>query len=151
MNLSIQADVVIDRPVEHVFDFVAVRHRENHSRWDLAVSRLETQTPGPLGLGSRFTIIRRNLRREEARAFDVTEWDPPQRMTLTTSAPGFELSLRGDFEPLGPSRTRHVLSGEAQVGGIRGLLAPVMRRKFERDIQENLRRIKALVEAEPTG
>ena len=151
MNLSIQADVVIDRPVEHVFDFVAVRHRENHSRWDVAVSRLEASSAEPLGLGSRFTIVRRNLRREEARAFDITEWRPPQRMTMTTTAPGFELSLRGDFLALGSSRTRHVLTGEAQVGGLRGLLAPVMRRKFQRDIEENLQRIKALVEAEPTG
>ena len=70
---------------------------------------------------------------------------------MTTSAPGFELTLRGDFESLGPSRTRHVLTGEAQVGGMRGLLGPVMRRKFGRDIKENLRRIKALMEAEPTG
>lgn len=151
MKLTIRSEIVIDRPVAEVFDFVAVNHRENHSLWDVAVSRLEPVTPGPLGLGSRFTIIRRNLGREEARTFELTEWEPPCRMTMTTSADGFELSLQGAFESVAGGRTRHVLTGNARVGGVRGLLAPVMRRKFQRDIEENLRRIKALVESPPTG
>ena len=96
---------------------------------------------------ARFTIVRRNFKREEARTFTVTEWRPPERMTIRTSAQGFELTLRGEFEALGPDRTRHTLTGDASVGGLRGLLAPMMKVKFSRDIRENLDRIKALVEA----
>jgi hypothetical protein len=149
VKVHIEASVVIDRPVEEVFDFIAVHHRENHARWDTVVSRLEPETPGPMGVGARFTIVRRNLRREEARTFTVTEWDPPRRMTMRTSAPDFDLILRGDFEPIDSTRSRHTLTGEAHVAGPRGLLAPVMRLKFGRDIAENLRRIKALVEGAP--
>lgn len=147
MKVQIQSEVVIDRPVEEVFDFVATNHRENHSRWDVAVSRLEPETAGPLGLGSRFTIVRRNFGREEARTFEITEWQPPRRMTMTTTAPDFEQSLKARFEPAGESRTRHLLTGEAKVGGLRGVLAPLMKMKFGRDIDANLLRIKDLVEA----
>lgn len=151
MKLTIRSEIVVDRPVEEVFDFVAVRHRENHSRWDVAVSRLEPETPGPLGLGSRFTIVRKNFGREEAHRFEITEWEPPRAMTMTTASPGFRVSLRGRFSSAGGRRARHELVGEADIGGVRGLLAPLMRRKLQSDIDENLRRIKALIEAEPTG
>ena len=148
MKVRIEASIVIDRPVEEVFDFVAVRHRENHSRWDVAVSHLEPETTGPMGLGSRFTIVRRNMQRNEARTFTITRWEPPRLMEMRTESSDFALALRGECEAVGAGATRHRLIGEATVTGARSLLAPVMKVKFTRDIQENLRRIKALVEAE---
>ncbi len=148
MKVRIEASIVIDRRVEEVFDFAAIRHRENHSRWDVAVSRLEPETTGPMGLGSRFTIVRRNLGREEARTFTITGWEPPRLMEMRTESSDFALVLRGEYEAIGAGATRHRLIGEATVAGARSLLAPVMKVKFSRDIQENLRRIKALVEAE---
>jgi polyketide cyclase/dehydrase/lipid transport protein len=147
MKVTIGSEVVIDKPVDEVFQFVAVRHRENHSRWDVQVSRLEPETPGPMALGSRFRIVRRNFGREESRTFEITDWQPPRRMTMTTSAPAFDLSLRGDFLAVEGGRTKHVLTGEASIGGVRGLLAPLMKRKFQHDIEQNLGRIKTLVEA----
>jgi uncharacterized protein YndB with AHSA1/START domain len=147
MKVTIGSEVVIDKPVDEVFEFVAVRHRENHSRWDVEVSRIEPETQGPMALGSRFSIVRRNFGRDESRTFEVTDWQPPSRMVMTTSAPAFELSLRGDFFSVDGGRTKHVLSGEASIGGVRGLLAPLVRRKFQRDIEQNLGRIKTLVEA----
>ena len=100
MEVRIETSIVIDRPAVEVFEFVAVRHRENHSRWDVAVSQLVLETPGPLGLGSRFTIVRRNLREEEARTFTITEWVPPRLMEMRTSARGFQLTLRGSLRQL---------------------------------------------------
>ena len=148
MKVRIEASIVIDRPGEEVFDFVAVRHRENHSRWDLAVRRIEPDTAGPLGLGSSFTVVRRNLEREEARTFRITGWEPPRLMEMRTESSDFALVLRGEYEAVGADATRHKLICEATVTGARSLLAPVMKLKFTRDIQENLRRINTLVEAE---
>lgn len=148
MKLRIEASIVIDRPVEDVFEFVAVHHRENHALWDVAVSRLEPETTGPLALASRFTIVRRNFGREEARTFTITEWQPPRLMEMRTETSDFALILRGEFESLGAGVTRHRLIGDAEVSGMRSLVVPIMKVKFTRDIQENLRRIKSLMEVE---
>jgi hypothetical protein len=148
VEVRIETSIVIDRPAVEVFEFVAIRHRENHSRWDVAVSRLVPETPGPLGLGSRFTIVRRNLREEEARTFTITEWVPPRLMEMRTSAPGFELTLRGEFEAIRAAVTRHILVCDVKVAGMRGLLMPVMKVKFTRDLQRDMERIKTLIEAE---
>lgn len=146
MRVNVESSIVIDRPVEEVFDFIAVNHRENHSLWDVAVSRLEPEGDGPMGIGTRFTIVRRNLRREEARGFTVSEWDPPRLMTMRTSAAGFDLALRGEFQPLDEGRSRHTVTGTGSVGGLRGLLVPLMKVKIRRDLDANLRRVKSLLE-----
>jgi len=148
MKVLIEASVVIDRPLAEVFEFVAVRHHENLSRWDAAVSRVGSETPGPLGPASRFTVVRRNLGIEDARTFTITQWVPPRLMEMHTSGQGFDLTLRGEFEAMGAAVTRHKLVGEVTVAGMRGLLAPVIKVKFTRDLHKNMQRIKTLVEAE---
>jgi hypothetical protein len=148
VKVRIRAAIVIDRPVEDVFDFVAVRHRENHSLWDVAVSRIEPVTTGPMGLGARFTIVRRNVVAEEDRTFTITRWEPPRLMEMRTEKSDFALVLRGEFEALGAGVTRHSIVGEATVAGLRSLLIPVLKLKFTRDIQANLRCIKSLIEGE---
>jgi hypothetical protein len=39
------------------------------------------------------------------------------------------------------------LVGEAEIGGVRGLLAPLVRSRQERDVLAHLQRIKMLLEA----
>ncbi len=44
--------IVIDRPVEMLFDYVAdARHQRE---WNSAVRSMEQLSPGPIGLGTRF-------------------------------------------------------------------------------------------------
>lgn len=146
MKVSIGAEVVIDRPVEDVFRFVAVDHRENHPRWDPAVIRIVSLADGPLRLGSQMDIVRRTLGREESRAFEVTEWVDPSRVAITTRSADFELTLSSNFEALTANRTRLTLCGDALIRGPRALLAPVMKLKFGAEVRQNLLRTKQLLE-----
>jgi hypothetical protein len=146
--MRIQASIVIDRPTEDVFRFTATEHLVNHPRWDPAVGAIEPISSGPMGLGSRFRIDRTTAGRRELREFEVTEWSPPRRFTIETRSPGFQLRLIEECEPAEDARTRMTLVGEAEIGGVRGLLAPLVRSRQERDVLANLQRIKAMVEAE---
>ena len=146
--MRVQASIVIDRPVEDVFVFTAAEHLANHPRWDPAVSAIEPIGSGPMALGSRFRITRTTAGRRERREFQVTDWSPPSRFTIETRSPGFNLRLIEDCEPAGETRTRMTLVGEAEIGGVRGLLAPLVRGRQERDVLANLRRIKAMIESE---
>ena len=146
-RLHIEATIVIDRPPEVVFGFTAQEHLANHPRWDPAVGGIEALTEGALRLGSRFRISRRTAGRDETRTFEVMEWNAPTRFTIETRAPGFRLRLVEDCQPAAPGQTLMALAGEAEIGGIRGLLAPLVRDRQERDLRENLVRIKEMVEA----
>lgn len=150
MKLRIGAEVMIDRPVEDVFRFVAAEHCENHPRWDTAVIRIDSRSSGPLRLGSRMEIVRRTLGREESRVFEVTEWVEASRMAITTRSADFELTLASSFEPLSATRTRLTLSGDALIRGPRALMSPLMKLKFGADIRRNLLCIKQLMEGAPS-
>lgn len=150
MNLRIGTEVVIDRPVDEVFGFVAADHLENHPRWDPAVVRIIPRSVGALRLGSQMEIVRRTLGREESRLFEVTEWVDASRMAITTRAADFELTLASTFDALAAGGTRLTLSGDAVIGGPRAVLAPIMKLKFGADVRRNLARIKQLIEGAPS-
>jgi hypothetical protein len=145
--MRLESRIVIDRGADEVFRVTATEHIQNHPRWDPAVSHIEPLSPGPVVLGSRFRIDRRTAGRQEARVFEVTEWNPPRRFTIETRSPGFHLRLIEQCESEGHDRTRMTLIGEAEIGGLRGLLAPIVRRRQERALQGNLARIKDMVES----
>jgi len=145
--MRLEASIEIDRGAADVFRVTATEHIVNHPRWDPAVSHIEPLSSGPLALGSRFRIDRRTAGRQEGRVFEVTEWSPPARFTIETRSPGFHLRLIERCQAEGEDRTRMTLIGEADIGGLRGLLAPLVRRRQELALQENLKRIKDMVES----
>jgi Polyketide cyclase / dehydrase and lipid transport len=147
MRIGMRAQTVIDRPAADVFSFVAVNHCANHPRWDPAVLRIVPPAGGVMALDSRLDIVRRTLGREETLTFEVTEWEPPRRMTITTRSRDFDLSLASEIEPLDGGRSRLVLNADARIGGLRTVLVPLMRMKFGAEIRHNLFRIKGFVEA----
>jgi hypothetical protein len=147
MKLGIEAETVIDRPAPEVFRFVAVEHCTNHPRWDPSVLRIVPPAGGEMDLGARLDIERRTLGRQETLTFEVTEWQEPSRMTITTRSPNFDLSLASEIEALGDGRTCLVLHADARISGPRVLLVPIMKMKFGKEIRHNLLRIKRLIEA----
>jgi hypothetical protein len=50
--VHIEGEIVINRPVEEVFDFVA--DERNEPRYNTQMRRAEQLTEGPIGVGSRF-------------------------------------------------------------------------------------------------
>jgi polyketide cyclase/dehydrase/lipid transport protein len=151
MELVIEAQTVIDRPPPEVFSFVAVDHCTNHPLWDPSVLRIVPPAGGAMALGAHLDIVRRTLGREESLTFEVTEWQPPSRMTIATRSPNFDLSLASIIESLLDGRSRLVLQARARVSGPRALLVPIMKVKFGAEIEQNLLRIKRLVETGVTS
>lgn len=146
--MRVEVSTVIDRPVEAVFKFSGTDHFQNHPRWDPAVLKLEPITAGPIRLGSRFKMTRVLMRREQTDVFEVVEWKEPTHLTIATRSPGFKLSISSVYEPVGDNKTHLKLVGDAELGGLRALFAPVMKGQVTRHSKGNLARIKAMVEAE---
>jgi len=146
--VRIESSAVIDRPVDDVFRFQADEHYRNHPRWDPAVLSLRPIDDRPAGLGSRFEITRRMLGRAQTDVFEFVEWERPNRLAIETSQPGFQLRITAVCTPLGAGQTQLVVGGTAKLGGVRALVAPLIRPKLAREARGNLERIKAMVEAD---
>ena len=54
MSARIAGDIVIERPVEEVFDFVA--DERNEPRFNPRILRAEKISPGPIGFGTRAEV-----------------------------------------------------------------------------------------------
>ncbi|WP_328985044.1 SRPBCC family protein [Thiorhodovibrio winogradskyi] len=80
-----RASILIDRPPEQVFGFIADDFVDNYARWSPEVKQLEALTPGPLGLGSRMRQVRVDQGRRSESSFKVTAFESPQCLEFAES------------------------------------------------------------------
>jgi hypothetical protein len=80
---KIEGEILIDRPVEEVFDFVA--DSRNEPSFNAAMASVELLTPLPIGRGTRFRARMGQAGMEML--VELTEFDRPHRLgSHTTSA-----------------------------------------------------------------
>ncbi len=118
----IQGEVLIRRPVEEVFDFVADERNEPTYNPNMLVS--EKVTEGPVGAGTRFAATIRSGRRPVAMQIEYTAFDRPRMLASTSrmAAADFTGTLTFTSTPAG---TRLRWSWQARPKGAMRLLAPV--------------------------
>ncbi len=76
-------EIVIDRPVEEVFDFVADGCNEPTYNPDMV--QAVKVTTGPIGAGTRFALTHMTAGRSVGMSVEVTEYDRPHRLATHTS------------------------------------------------------------------
>jgi uncharacterized protein YndB with AHSA1/START domain len=92
-------EIVIDRPVDVVFDVVA--DERNEPRYNAAVLRAEMLTDGPPGLGTRYRALHGSSRGPREMEVELTGFDRPHRIASTTRTPMGEISGAVTFENAG--------------------------------------------------
>jgi hypothetical protein len=117
----------IRRSPATVFDFVAVHQVENHPRWEDEV--VEVRRPGPLAVGQKGVMVRREGTRRREVPFEITELVPDRRIRFRSGSGGFRLDLTFDFLPSGVETDFHV-KAELSLSGPLWLLSPLFARKF---------------------
>ena len=138
--------VVIERPLEEVFAFVA--DRENDALWAPVVTETRKTSEGPLSVGTTYEQSGRFLGRNLEMLFEVTEYEPNHKIgqRLITSGPLRATSLFSVEAVSGG--TRVTLTGEAQAGGFFWLLPDrIMLLPAQRIMGVALTNLKELLEA----
>lgn len=136
----ITGDIVVDRPSEDVFDFVA--DGRNEPKYNPDMLRSELITTGPVGLGSRFAAVHSGRRRPVDLVVELTEYDRPRRLASVSRMPGVEVRGVLTFDPVG-SATRLGWAWEVRPQGLARLAAPlvkVMGARQERACWQGLKR-----------
>jgi uncharacterized protein YndB with AHSA1/START domain len=118
----IQGEVLIRRPVEEVFDFVADERNEPTYNPNMLVS--EKVTAGPIGVGSRFRATIRSGGRPVDMQIEYTGFDRPHLLASTSRMAAADFSGTLTFAPA-PAGTRLGWSWHARPKGAMRLLAPV--------------------------
>lgn len=79
---AISGSVLISRPVEEVFDFVA--DERNEPAYNPQMRSVGKTTPGPIGVGTRWQVVTTSGRRTTPFELEVTEYVRPSRLGSTT-------------------------------------------------------------------
>jgi hypothetical protein len=110
---NVSGEILIERPVEEVFDFVA--DQRNEPIYNPRMQQSEKITDGPIGVGTQFRATARSGRRGVEMLIEVTEFQRPSRFGARTTMSSFDpvdgatrmtwswrVSPRGPLRLLGP-------------------------------------------------
>jgi carbon monoxide dehydrogenase subunit G len=143
----VEGEIVIARPVEEVFDFVA--DERNEPRYNPRMLRVEKLTPGPIGVGARFHAEMKTMRRPAGMTIEFTGYDRPTRLASTTDVSTMEIRGTLTFRSE-PDGTRLRWNWEIEAQGLLRLLDPLVARLGERQERAIWTGLKELLEQTPT-
>lgn len=138
--VKIEGEIVIDLPVETVFDYVADQTHE--PGYNPRMVRAEKITTGPIGKGTRFRSAVASFGREAEMVTECTGYDRPKMIASTTTMPQAGFTYLLTFEPTAAG-TRMRWSGQVQPKGTLRVLRPLvtwMGVRQERRIWASLKR-----------
>jgi hypothetical protein len=95
----VKGEIVINRPVDEVFDFVA--DERNEPRFNLQMVTAEQVSAGPIGLGTQFRAQIKTGARTVEMAIEFTVFERPVRLGSRTQMPGMDIEGMLTFEPVG--------------------------------------------------
>jgi hypothetical protein len=119
----IEGEIVIGRPVEVVFDYVA--DQRNEPQYNPRMVRAEKITGGPVGKGTRFSSAVMSRGHRADMVIELTGYERPVRLAQVTTMAQADMSGTLTFEPVGTG-TRMRWSWRVRPKGAVKLLAPVI-------------------------
>ena len=137
--------VEIAAPPALIFPWLAASERR--CEWMGALTESEPLTEGAPEVGSRFRDVFEDLGRRVELEAEIVELDPPRAMTVQLVSDVFDATSSQRLEELAGGRTRltAVIETEYKQRTAR-LAAPVVTRHAQRRLEQDLARLKKLVE-----
>jgi uncharacterized membrane protein len=145
--VRVEGEIVINRPVEEVFDFVA--DERNEPRYNPRMRRADQLTEGPIGVGTRFRAQTVSMGRPVEMVIEFTDYQRPRRLVSSTHMASMELHGALTFDPV-PDGTRMRWSWELQPRGMLKLMSPLVARMGRRQEQRIWTGLKRFLEQQKT-
>jgi polyketide cyclase/dehydrase/lipid transport protein len=142
--MVVNGDIVIERSIEDVFDFVA--DERNEPRYNPQMTLAEKVTEGPIGVGTKFHAVMTGAGGGAAMTTEFTEFDRPRRIAETTHMSNMNINGVLTFEPVAGG-TRMSWLWDLEPRGVYKVLGPVIRRIGERQELRVWSQMKKVMEA----
>jgi len=141
----VEKSIVINAPAEKVF--MRVEDNESFPEWWPNMIEQKRQTPGPLAVGSKSRFTYNMLGVKTTGEVELTTYEPPTHLVARTSG-----GVNGTFDwrctPEGSGTRLSVVVDYTLPGSILGKIADklVVEKRNEADLEEGLKKLKALIE-----
>lgn len=140
----IEGEVLIERPVEDVFDFVA--DECNEPAYNREMLRAEMVSRAPIGIGSRFSATVRSGGRPVEMEVEITSYDRPRQLASRTRMTSLDIAGTLTFEAV-DGGTRMRWSWDVTPRGGMRLLGPVIGWRGRRQERRIWRELKKVLES----
>jgi uncharacterized protein YndB with AHSA1/START domain len=142
------ATVVIDRPIEEVFAFLA--DGENDPKFSSRVLEIRKTTDGPPGVGTVYASTVKDAGVKTQREFRLTEFQPPTKIRWSETSKNAVTAREGgyDLEPAGEGKTQLSFHNVLEGHGFGKLVAGFALRSARKGADDFARSIKQAVESE---
>jgi uncharacterized protein YndB with AHSA1/START domain len=140
-----RATVVIDRPIDDVFAFLA--DGENDPKFSPRVLQIAKTTDGPPAVGTVYASTVKDAGMKTKREFKLTEFEPPTRIRWAEVSKNLVTAPEGgyDLAPEGEG-TRVTVYNVLEGHGVGKLIAPLALRSARKGADDFGKAIKAAVE-----
>ena len=143
--VHIEGEVVINRPVETVFDFVA--DECNEPRYNPNMLRAEKISDGPIGLGTRFRAETASRGKPVEIILEITVYDRPKLLTSSIRMAIMDINGTLTFDTV-DGGTRMKWSWDMKPHGIFILMKPMLGIIGKRQEQHNWKCLKHYLETQ---
>src|ERR1700729_4343179 len=145
IEIMIEHSIDINRPAEEVFAYLDQVDR--HNEWQGQLVSTTIQTDGPIRVGTR-VVERRNVP-GGARdfPFEITEHDPPRRVSFRGTAGMIRPVGAYTVDPIGGSSSRMNSELDLKGHGIGKLFAPLALRQAAKQVPVDQEKFKELLES----
>ena len=145
--VRIEGEILINRPAEEVFDFVA--DERNEPLYNPHMRRAERISDGPIGLGTRFRAEIVSMGRTVEMIIEFTGYDRPRRLASATHMSSMDTHGGLTFDPV-PEGTRMRWTWDVEPRGILRLMRPLVAWMGRRQEQRIWTSLKHLLEGQAT-
>lgn len=139
----VAGEIIINRPTEEVFDFVA--DERNEPRYNHEMVRCELVTEEPIGQGSRFHAEISMRSRPVQIIIEFTDFQRPRLLASASHLSTMEIEGRLTFDPVSAG-TRMSWSWELHPRGALKLLSPLVARMGRRHEERIWTELKHVLE-----
>ena len=147
-DVDVQTETVIARPRSEVAAFAA--DPDNATAWYKNITSVEWRSPTPAGVGSRIAFVARFLGRTLRYVYEVREAVPGERFVMSTADGPFAMETTYEWHDEPGGGTRMTLRNRGKPSGFGAIAAPLMVGQMRRANEQDLERLKALLEKGPS-
>ncbi len=122
----------VNRSAEDTFNVIGTGIYEYHPKWEKEVVEIRPITDGPVGVGSRAIMVRREFMRTTESEYVITEFEQDRRIAAHHPDPSMDFRIRFEITPIDSGSCTVQTDVQAQPKGWMRILEPVVRLVFRK-------------------
>ncbi|MGN6474863.1 MAG: SRPBCC family protein [Mycobacteriales bacterium] len=125
-----QGSFTVHASADAAFDVIGTNVTLNHPKWENEVQSIRQITPGPVGVGTRAVMVRKEMGRLHESEYEVTEFVPGRSIAFVHPQDALGFTLRFALSPLTGDTCQLTVEVAAEPKGALRLMQPMMRLAF---------------------